>query len=158
MGNLGEPIGIKSYKPYHSHGEDFLPNFIGMLGIPMDITPEFPFDKDIIFLTEQASFDPNIIEKIKGQLIKGKDVAITSGLYRVLQGNGIEDIVELEYTDKKALVHKFYDWRNVYISENDILIPQIRYATNDSWELITALDSEGLKDQVVTDIDSAVII
>ncbi|HOU18233.1 MAG TPA: hypothetical protein PLV30_06565, partial [Candidatus Marinimicrobia bacterium] len=24
---------------------------------------------------------------------------------------------------------------------NDILIPQIRYATNDSWELITALDS-----------------
>ena len=141
LGNLGEPIGIKSYKPYHSHGEDFLPNFIGMLGIPMDITPEFPSDEDIIFLTEQASFDPNIIEKIKDQLIKGKDVAITSGFYRVLQGKGIEDIVELEYTDKKALVHKFYDWRNVYISENDILIPQIRYATNDSWELITALDS-----------------
>lgn len=138
---LGEPVGIKSYKPFHSSGEDFLPNYIGMLGIPMDITPEFPYDEDIIFLTEQASFDKNIIEKIKGQLIKGKDVAITSGLYRVLQGKGIEDIVELEYTDKKALVHRFYNWRDVYTSENDILIPQIRYATNDSWELITALDN-----------------
>ncbi len=138
---LGEPVGIKSYKPYHSHGEDFLPNYIGMLGIPIDITPEFPYDEDIIFLTEQASFDKNIIEKIKGQLVKGKDVIITSGLYRVLQGKGIEDIVELEYTDKKALVHRFYNWRDVYTSENDVLIPQLRYATNDSWELITALDN-----------------
>jgi len=141
LGQLGKPAGIKSYKPYNSNGEDYLPNFIGMLGIPMDITPEFPGDEDLIFLTEQASFDKDIIEKIKGQLIKGKDVIITSGLYRVLQDKGIEDIVELEYTDKKARVHRFSDWRDVYISENDIMIPQIRYATNDSWELITALDN-----------------
>ena len=120
---------------------DFLPNYIGMLGIPVHITPEFPSEEELIFLTEQASFDKDIVDKIKGQLLKGKEVIITSGLYRVLQGRGIEDIVELEYTDKKALVHRFYDWRDVHISEQDILIPQIRYATNDSWELITALDS-----------------
>ena len=141
LGKLGQPFGIKTYKPYHSSGEDFLPNYIGMLGIPMEITPDFPANDEIIFLTEQASFDAKIVEKIKNQLIKGKDVVITSGLYRALQGKGIEDIVELEYTDKKALVHRFYDWQNVFIAENDILIPQIRYATNDSWELITALDS-----------------
>ncbi|MFA7564311.1 MAG: hypothetical protein WCZ01_03535, partial [Candidatus Neomarinimicrobiota bacterium] len=141
LGKLGQPFGIKTYKPYHSSGEDFLPNYIGMLGIPMEITPDFPANDEVIFLTEQASFDAKIIEKIKNQLIKGKDVVITSGLYRALQGKGIEDIVELECTDKKALVHRFYDWQNVFIAENDILIPQIRYATNDSWELITALDS-----------------
>lgn len=141
LGKLGNPVGIKSYKPYHSNGEDFLPNYIGMLGIPMDITPEFPSDEKLIFLTEQASFDKDIVKKIKKQLIDGKDVVITSNLYRALQGRGIEDIVELEYTDKKAAVHRFYDWRDVYLSENDILIPQLRYATNDSWELITALDS-----------------
>lgn len=141
LGKLGEPVGIESYKPYHSSGEDFLPNYIGMLGIPMEITPEFPQDADIIFLTEQAAFDETIVEKIERHLVGGKDVIITSGLYRVLQGRGIEDIVELEYTDKKAVVRTFYEWRNVYHSENDILIPQIRYATNDSWELITSLDS-----------------
>jgi hypothetical protein len=141
LGKLGNPIGIKSYKPYHSSGEDFLPNYIGMLGIPMDITPNFPSDEKLIFLTEQASFDKDILTKIKGQLKAGKDVVITSGLYRVLQGKGIEDIIELEFTNKKALVHKFYDFSDVYTSENDITIPQIRYFTNDSWELLTALDS-----------------
>jgi len=142
LGELGQPIGVKTYKPYHSYEEDFLPNYIGMLGIPMEIVPEFPQNEAVIFLTEQASFDEKIVDKIKTQLFNGKDVVITSGLYRVLQGKGIEDIVELEYTDKKALVHRFYDWRNIYIAENDIMIPQIRYATNDSWELITALDGD----------------
>ncbi|MEJ2627202.1 MAG: hypothetical protein P8078_01390 [bacterium] len=141
LGKLGDPLAIKSYKPYHSQGEDFLPNYIGMLGIPLHITPEFPSEEELIFLTHQASFDKDIVDKIKGQLLEGKEVVITSGLYKALQGKGIEDIVELEYTDKKTLVHRFYDWRDVYISEQNILIPQIRYATNDSWELITALDS-----------------
>jgi hypothetical protein len=141
LGKLGNPVGIKSYKPYHSGGEDFLQNYIGMLGIPMEITPEFPSNEKMIFLTEQACFDKKIVEKIKKQLIGGNDVMITSSLYRLLYGKGIEDIVELETTDKKASVHQFYDWQDVYTSEKDILIPQVRYATNDSWELITALDS-----------------
>ena len=140
-GELGEPLGVKSYKPYHSSGEDFLPNYIGMLGVPMHIVPEFPAEESVVFLTEQASSDEDIVEKIKDQLLRGGDVMITSGLLRALQGQGIEDLVELEVTDKKALVRRFYDWREVYPSDYEILIPQIRYATNDSWELITALDS-----------------
>jgi hypothetical protein len=141
LNKLGNPVGIKTYKPYNSSGEDFLPNYMGMLGIPMDITPDFPYDENLIFLTAQAAFDKDIIAKIKGQLKKGKDVVITSGLYRVLQGKGIEDVLEIEYTDKKALVRQFSDFRDVYPSENTITIPQIRYNTNDSWELLTGLDS-----------------
>ncbi|MBN1312678.1 MAG: hypothetical protein JXB30_14775 [Anaerolineae bacterium] len=141
LGELGRPMGVKAYKPYHSHGEDFLPNYIGMLGVPMDIVPEFPHEEDIIFLAEQAGFDKDIVGKIKKQLLTGKDVMITSGLLRALQGRGIEDLVELEYTSKKALVRRFSDWHDVYPSQYDILIPQLRYATNDTWEWITALDN-----------------
>jgi hypothetical protein len=141
LGSLGRPIGVKSYKPFHSDGEDFLPNYLGMLGIPMDIVPHFPAEANICILTEQASFDADIIEKIKRQLVHGKQVMITSGLLHALQGKGIEEIVELDYTSKKALVRRFHDWKAVYPAERDLLIPQIRYATNDAWELITALDS-----------------
>jgi hypothetical protein len=141
LGKLGTPIGVKSYKPYNSSGEDFLQNFIGMLGIPMDITPEFPTDEKMIFLTEQAKYDKTIVDKIKQQLINSKDVVITSGLYRALQSKGIEDIVELECTDKKVMTHQFSIWSEVYLSEKDILLPQMKYATNDSWELISAMDS-----------------
>jgi hypothetical protein len=141
IGKLGNPIGIKSYKPYQSSGEDFLPSYIGMLGIPMDITPEFPSEAPIVFLTEQAGFDKDILAKIKKHLTEGKNVMITTGLYRDLQGKGIEDLVELELTDKKASVQKFLNWRDVAYSEKAVEIPQMRYATNDSWELITALDN-----------------
>jgi len=148
LGKLGNPLGIKSYKPYHSTGEDFLHNYLGMCGIPMDLVPEFPPDADIIFLAESAKFDKAIVEKIKGQLIAGKIVVITSGLLKALQGRGIEDIVEMQCTDKKAVTNQFWRRRDfwghhgkVYQSKSEIVIPEIKYLTNDSWEEISCLAS-----------------
>src|SRR5450759_4549604 len=142
IGKLGNPVGIKSYKPYNSLGEDFLQNYLGMAGIPMDIVPVFPTDVKMVFLTEQAKYDPLIVSKIKGQLIAGKNMMITSGLLRVLKGKGIEDIVELEYTDRKVLVKEFAGGGQPNsLAKTEILIPQIQYLTNDSWEDITSLAS-----------------
>ncbi len=139
--HLGTPAGLKSYKPFHSTGEDFLHNFIGMIGVPVDLHPEFPEDEDLILLTESAKFDPDIIHKIKKQLLAGKDVIITSGLLRVLEGTGLEDIVELQYTSRKALVKEYKaGWGGLIKGEKEILIPQIQYLTNDSWEQVSALD------------------
>ncbi len=140
-GELGTPVGVKSYKPYHSVGEDFLQTYLGMVGIPMDLVPEFPEEDSMILLTETAGFDPEIVDKIKGQLMDGKDVMITSGLLKALQGKGIEDIVELRYTDQKAMVQDFVaGWGAPYHIEKAIMIPQIKYLTNDSWEEISARD------------------
>lgn len=138
---LGTPVGIKSYRPYHSTGEDFLHNYLGMVGIPMNIVPDYPAGEKMILLTESAKSDPRLVEKIKTSLIAGNNVTITSGLLRALQGKGIEDIVELEFTDRKALVKDFSAGRGGY-SQSDklILIPQIQYLTNDSWEDISSLD------------------
>jgi len=141
LGKLGKPVGIKSYKPYNSRGEDFLQNYLGMAGIPVEIVPEFPADAKIILLTESAKFDTLIVNKIKGQLISGKNVMITSGLLRALRGKGIEDIVEIEYTDRKVLVKEFSGGMANSLAKTEILIPQIQYLTNDSWEDITSLES-----------------
>ncbi len=144
LDKLGNPLGIKSYKPYNSMGEDFLQNYFGMIGLPMDIVPEFPADSKMILLTESAKYDPGIVDKIKGQLTAGKNIMITSGLLRALQGKGIEDIVELHYLDQKSLVKNFFIGRrsnSLYSSKEKILIPQIQYLTNDAWEEISGLDS-----------------
>jgi len=141
LGELGNPIGIKSYKPYHSTGEDFLQTYLGMVGIPMDLVPDFPIDENIILLTETAKFDPEIINKIKNQLMNGRDVMITSGLIRALEDRGIGDIAELRYTDRKSLVKEFsIGWRGTFKGDTEILIPQIAYLTNDSWEMISGMD------------------
>ena len=104
IGKMGKPVGVASYKPYHSSGEDFLHDYISMIGIPMEMTPTFPTDAPMVFLTESAKFDPAIVSKIKAHLTAGKKVMVTSGFYKAMQGKGIEDIAELEVTDHKFLV------------------------------------------------------
>lgn len=107
LGQLGNPIGIASYRPPSASGEDFLHNYFGMIGIPIDLRPEFPTNADLVLLTEAAKADPDIVAKIKGQLRAGKSVVITSGLLHSLQGKGIEDIAEIQWTDRKFLAHKY---------------------------------------------------
>jgi hypothetical protein len=138
LGKLGKPIGVKSYKPYHSSGEDFLHDFFGMIGIPVELTPEFPSDAPTVLLTESARFDPALVSKMKKQLADGKKVAITSGLLRAIQAKGLGEITEIECTPQKALVHEFPMRGQSARSETDILIPEIRYPTNDAWETITS--------------------
>ena len=61
LGKLGKPLGVKSYKPYNSSGEDFLQNFIGMAGIPVEMVPAFPTDEAVVLLTAQAAADKDIV-------------------------------------------------------------------------------------------------
>ena len=116
VGALGKPIGLVSYKPYHSSGEDFLQNYLGMIGLPMDMHPQWVDGKMQVLLTEQAAKDPQIVEKIKQQLKKGGDVIITTGLL-------------------KAIVNDFGFFGK---SEREFIIPQVKYFTNDAWEVVSA--------------------
>ena len=141
LGKLGNPVGIKSYRPYNATGEDFLQNFLGQAGIPMDQQMQFPADDSLILLTEEAKFDDQIVDKIKKQITAGKTVVITSGLLDALRDKGIMDIAEIRYTDRKALVKKFKTgWGGLDSIAEPILIPQIAYLTNDAWELSSAID------------------
>jgi hypothetical protein len=142
VGKLGKPIGVKSYKPFHSSGEDFLHDYLGMIGIPVEMTPTFPTDAPTVLLTESAKFDPDIVAKMKTQLTGGKKVVVTSGLFKALQGKGIEDITEIEVTGQLALVRDFpagfFARGGAAHLDADIVIPEIRYPTNDAWEIVTS--------------------
>jgi hypothetical protein len=142
IGQLGNPIGVKSYKPFNSTGEDYLPSYLGMDGIPMDIVPQFPIEAQTVLLTEQASFDPDIVTKIKKQLTDGKTVVITTGLLKALKGK-LDEIVELQYTGRTVSTREFMGGREpgVHKSDTDILVPEITFFTNDSGPVISASTS-----------------
>ncbi len=144
VGELGEPIGVASYRPFHAEGEDFLHDYLGMLGIPIALQPTFPAEANTVLLTEVAKADRDIVARISEHLLDGKNVVVTSGLYGALQGgepgHTIEDIVELEVTGAKATVQEYLmGWRTRVQADAPILIPHIRYMTNDSWEEISGL-------------------
>lgn len=160
LANVGKPVGIKCYTPYHAAGEEFLHDYLGMIGLPMDIFPQFPSDADMVLLTEQARSDPHIIQKIKSQLEAGKSVCVTSGFVRAMQGKGIEDICEIESTGTTVPIQRFtfatgpgspfrarfrftgaaqadlLSFSNSLVAPRDILIPEIKYfniLTHDAW-------------------------
>jgi len=145
LGKLGKPVGIASYKPYQSDGEDFLQNYLGNIGIPIEMTPNFPEDAELVLLTESAKFDPDIIAKIKRQLAAGKNVVITSGFLKAMQDKGFKDIAEWEDTGRSASIRDFVNGFGAGngTSLNDpkhdnpaVLFPEVRFYTNDSWGIV----------------------
>jgi hypothetical protein len=145
LGKLGNPIGVKSYKPFQSTGEDYIHNYLGNIGIPIELTPQFPTDADIVLLTESAKFDRAIVAKMKKHLASGKNVMVTSGLLRALQEKGIKDIAEAEDTGRTVLIRDFIGGFGAGkgASLNDpkqdnpaVLFAEIRFFTNDMWPVV----------------------
>jgi len=140
---LGKPMGIPSYKPYQSDGEDFLQNYLGNIGLPMDMSPKFPDGASQVLLTEEAKYDPDIVKKIEANLRDGGEVIVTSGFLRAMQAKGFRDVVEWETTGNVMLIHDFFGGFGAGsgallndVNRPDILFPQVRFYTNDSWPVI----------------------
>lgn len=140
LGALGEPVGLESYRPPHADGEDFLHSFLGMIGLPIELQGEFPTDPQTILLTEAAKHDSTVVPKIEQQLLDGKNVVITSGLLDALDNRGIQHIAEVQVTDRNGLVSDYLVQGEIVSGTEDIIIPQLHYYTNDSWELVGAID------------------
>jgi hypothetical protein len=134
VGKLGNPRGILSYKPYNSLGDDFLPNYLGMIGLPIEMVPEYPTSAKVVLLTAQAAKDPEIISKIKATLKAGGDVFITSGLVSALPA--INDIVEIE-ARKSILINNYSGDRDRNATSKGILVKQLWFQTNDAWEIVS---------------------
>jgi len=144
IGALGKPLGVAVYRPFHSTGEDFLPSFLGMIGIPVDIVPRFPQGARTVLLTQDAATDPKLVQLIEGQVRGGGSVVITSGLLKLLEPRGLTRIAELQHTGRVALVKDFEGrpYGPVETIDQPMLIPQIAYITNDTWELSSAIAGE----------------
>lgn len=143
VGKLGKPIGIASYKPYESTGEDFLHNYLGMIGIPIELYPYFPEAKTVL-LTEEAAFDPDLVAKIKAHLEKGGNVVITTGLLRQLQTKGIDAIAEIHLTGNTLRMDRY--WAGFGTPPGkvpDVLVPEIAFLTNDAWPVVRGYAAGG---------------
>jgi len=143
LGKLGKPVGIASYKPYQSTGEDFLQDYLGMIGIPIDMRPTFPSadEAHTVLLTEQARYDPGIVSKIRTHLEQGGNVVITAKLLQALQGHGIEQIAEIHPTGNVLRVDHWWGGYGAGAGANlgdanGILVPEIEFQTNDAWPIV----------------------
>jgi len=144
VGRLGEPIGIASYKPLHSSGEDFLQNYLGMIGIPIEMYPQFPKDAHTILLTEQAKDDPKLVAEIANHLQAGGNVVITARLLKALESAGIGQITDAKNLGNALRVDR---WVSRYgqrasidtASTAPFLVPEISFPTTDASALVQGI-------------------
>ena len=144
VGQLGKPVGIASYRPPHATGEDFLHNYIGNLGVPIELYPEYPANAHTILLTRAAATDPNIIAKIDRSLRSGANVIVTSGFLEATQGKGFEQLAEWQVTGHPVAMDQYFvgfgAGNGSELKEagktKPVLFPEVRFYTNDSWGII----------------------
>lgn len=142
-GKLGAPVGLASYRPYDSTGEDFLRDVIGMIGVPVETYPDWP-DSKTIFLTLTADRDPAIVSKIEQHLRAGDNVVITSGLLRALQDKGFDQITDMRVTGRVAAATEYvsgfgFGAGNIIGTSKPILFPEVHFYTNEDWAVVRGL-------------------
>jgi hypothetical protein len=144
LGQLGNPVGIASYRPPHATGENFLHNYIGNLGVPIELYPQYPAQAQTILLTQAAALDPNIIAKIDASLRGGANVIVTSGFLEATQDRGFEQLAEWRSTGHTIAIDQYFvgfgagNGTELKQAGKDkpILFPEVRFYTNDSWGII----------------------
>jgi hypothetical protein len=144
LDHLGKPVGLASYRPPHASGEDFLHNYIGNLGVPIELYPAYPSAAHTILLTEAAASDPDIIAKIDASLRGGANVIVTSGFLEATQDRGFAQLAEWRTTGHTIAIHQYFVGYGAGNGtelkqpgkDKPVLFPEVRFYTNDSWGII----------------------
>jgi hypothetical protein len=74
--------GLPAYKPPNSepHGDMYLMDFLGMLGIPLIPVHRFPEGAPVVLLPAQAAADPGLLDHAKRAMTKGTHIIVTTSL------------------------------------------------------------------------------
>jgi len=147
MGKIGKPIGVPTYKPCNSFEEMYLPDYLGMVGVPIDLVPDFPANASTVLLTAASKHDPDLVAKTKEFVQKGGTAIATTGLMEALGEKGFQDIAEIEVTGHRVLATGFGGGRGGFgggrgrggeeagapaPASLNMLLPQMRHFENDN--------------------------
>ena len=148
LGRLGEPVGLKTYIPFNSQGDDHIEDFLGMVGIPMEPVCEFPKDSkaDKVLLTAASLDDSEIVEKLRRFVEAGGHAIVTSSfMIGALQKYPeITELTSVRYTNRTLTADEFQTpgelphFKNYVKSAQPIEFPLLEHRNNASWSIMNA--------------------
>lgn len=140
LDDVGNPTGVATYIPYESSGENHIEMRLGMIGIPIEATPNFPSNKKNILLTESSAYDKDVVKKLSEYVKNGGEAVITTGFLKKcgdeLRAAGL---TEAMLTDRKINVTRYQmtgDWAGYIDDVKPIIFPEIVHGNNESWSLL----------------------
>ena len=149
MGNCGNPQGLPVYIPFNSQGDDHIEDYLGMIGIPMEPSPDFPEynEKTSSVLVTAASLkDSKIVDKIKAFVQAGGKVVATSTfmIAALKQYPEITELTSIRYRDRRLEADEFQYTvsglygRNYVKSRETISFPILEHRNNATWSIANA--------------------
>lgn len=145
LSEVGAPVGVPAYIPIDSHGEDHVEMRLGMLGIPIEMTPVFPEDSDLILLTEASLCDRNVMGRLKEYVEGGGTCVVTSGFVANADPVLWDELSEVTVTGRRIGVTRYMntDSDSGFIGNRvPVLFPGISHANNASWALVNGGDGD----------------
>jgi hypothetical protein len=146
LSQAGTPVGTPCYLPPDAQGEDHLEDVLGMAGIPLELTPDFPSGAKSVFLTVQAHKDPEIMQKLTSFVAGGGRAIITSGFAIEALGKGLEELSSIRYRGRRFRTNTF---RGGGIggggdaqSKHEMSFPLLEHRNNTTWTLAKAVAGE----------------
>lgn len=96
-----DPVtGVMAYKPANSyaHGDLYIMDFMGMLGIPLIPVSQYPESARVVFLPTQAAADHEILSKIEKSLAGNATLIFTTGfLAHARDGERLAEIAGISW-------------------------------------------------------------
>lgn len=156
LGALGQPVGVKTYLPYHSDGEDHVYDFLGMCGVPCDPVAIFPEEPCTVLLTASSACDPDVLSRVREHLTAGNDAAFTAGFVRVMQDRGLEEFTAMRLSGTTMRSNHFGAFEGCWdaavrynYSGKEIGMPIADWKLNDC-DYKAAMFSESMPNPLVT--------
>jgi hypothetical protein len=161
LDSCGNPCGLAVYIPFNSQGEDHIEDYLGMVGIPFEPTPDFPEfcgnDKNgtaqsgaqktsAVMVTASSLKDEKIVSKIKEFAGAGGKVIATSGFMigALKKYPEISELTSITYNDRRLDADEFQVTvsglygRNYIKSTNPISFPLLEHRNNSTWSITNA--------------------
>lgn len=145
LSKAGNPVGVPVYIPFASAGDNHVEMRLGMQGVPVEMTPYFPENAPLVFLTSSALADPGIYEKVRKNLLSGGDVVVTTGFAEGLPQEQWHELSELVVTDNTIAVDRYnstdVDSFQAH-TDRQLLFHEIRHGNNASWSVLNGGSGE----------------
>lgn len=141
LDRAGQPVGASAYIPFASCGENHLEDHLGMQGIALEPSPDFPEAADTLFLTEASASDEGILQKLEAFLLAGGTAVVTTGFVSAVSPEGWEKFSTARLTGRKLLADRYQvtdDPAGYYYEHTVTAFPELQFGNNASWSYLNA--------------------
>jgi len=137
----GKPKGVRLYEPYNADGEDQVVNYLGMIGVPFEPSPDFDAKGSagsVVFLPLSAAKDENIVQKLEKYVRSGNTAVITAGFFNECLNRGLKDMTSVRPTGRTVTGNEYWvqpygERRMISTGAEKIQLEALDYKTNASW-------------------------